>query len=322
MHPRVVHAIAKSAPERGSQGLEPIMVELLITPDYEIADGRHRWQGCITAGMGVKPCLPVRVVSPDEVPDIIVTSVAERYDLSISAKIYMLLPMIEKAVLEGKMKQASTLKKGDSPVDRSSRVTGKMGLEKLASDLGCSTDMLTMARKTASLFKASDERRTKWLNANLGEMEDWELYRAAGGLDATWQTWRARRLVDMGHSVNDPKTAAIIPEDLREVYEAKLFSVEPGESMGLGSINKAVGSYLSTAGGGRSDLQASDENPALHLTLEKKLLSFGKTMWAEKTWNSMSIDHRLDLSIKIADTLATAPEEIRNAVAAKLLKKR
>jgi hypothetical protein len=318
----VVGAIARSAQERSSQGQDPIMVEILITPDYEIADGRHRREGCITAGFGLKACLPARVVSPDEVPDIIVTSVVERYDLSLSAKIYMLLPMIERAALEGKMVRSESLKKGSAAENRLHRFSGKMGLEKLAADLGCSTDMLTLARKTASLFKQSDERRTKWLNANLSEMEDWEIYQGAGGSDATWQNWRARRLVDMGHSLADPKTAAIIPEDLREVYEAKLFSVEPGESMALGSINKAVGSYLSTAGGGRSDLQTAAENPALHLTLEKKLLSFGKTMWAEKTWTTLSLDHRLDLAVKIADTLAKAPDEVKNAVASQLLKKR
>jgi len=311
MHPRVVRSISASVPTRG------IIAELLITPDRKIADGRHRWRGCIQAGLSTKAVLPVKVIDPTTVADVIVTSVAERYDLSVSAKLYMLVPMIEKAVAEGIAARSGTLKRGDSPANPLSGFSGKMGLEKLAEEMGCGLEMLRLARKTVQLFRDSDDRVRKWLQNHLEEAEAWEEWQSVNGDAASWQRWRDARLADMGHSPLDPKCAAIIPEDYREIYEAKLFSVEPGESMGLGAINKAVGSALATKGGQRSDLDKG--NPAIHLTLAKKLDSFSKTMFAQ--WLDLELDHRLNLATGIAEAAMEWPDEVRAAVVAKLKQK-
>lgn len=291
-----------------------IQIRILITPDREIVDGRHRWKGCIAAKMATRECLPYTVVDPANVADLIVMSVAERYDLSVGAKVYMLLPMVEKAVAEGVGERAANLKKGESPENRLDRVSGKMGLKKLAEELGCSDDMLSLARKTAQLFAESDKRIDGWLTRDLEMQASWEEYQGTAGLEARWTNWRAVRLKDMGHDPDEAASAAIIPESYREIYEAKLFSVEPGENMGLGAINKAVGSALATKGQARPDVDAG--NTALHLTLGNKLKSFTKTMFGR--WDDLESSHRLTLAGSVADAASTWPTEVKVAVAAAL----
>lgn len=325
MHARVVASIQRSVPTKG------IISELLITPDREIADGRHRWQGAINARLATQECLPYRVIDPADVADVIVTSVAERYDLSVGAKVYMLLPMVERAVAEGIGARAANSSKGVlsqkcENETRLNRVSNKMGLQKLAEELGCSDDMLTLARKTAQLFKQSDERIDRWLAGNSEWLESWETWQnnpgsgsradAEGLKGGPWTQWRAFTLKDLGHKPEDPATAAIIPENYREVYEARLFSVDPEESMGLGAINKAVGSALATKGNARSDLDG--DNPAMHLTLKKKLASFVTTMFGEKSWGQLAADHRLTLAGEIATSTTHWPDEVKVAVASAL----
>jgi hypothetical protein len=298
-----------------------VLEEIFITRTGDIANGRHRWRGAILAGLATKECLPYQVIDEEAVDSAILIALSARKNYSRSAVAYLARPHIEAALLHKKGQVTRNLpsQKGINTL-LGAKGSGQT-LAEVAAMLNVSVETLKLASTTVRLFADSDKRRNTWLAAHPEEATAWQEYQDITGTESRWQTWRDSRLADMGKALSDRKNAVIIPEDYREVYEAKLFSVEPGESMGLGAINKAVGSCLATAGQPRSDLD-TDTNPGLHLTLAKKLESFGKTMWAEKTWSTLELDHRLELAVKIAETLATAPEEVRNAVASKLLKKR
>lgn len=289
-----------------------VLEELLITPEREIANGRHRWRGAVLAGLATKEVLPYRVVDEEEVDQLILTTLSARKHYSRSAVAYLARPHIEAALLHAKSMAKQNLRAGANPREGINTLSGLKGstFADIAAMLNVSEETLKLASKTVQLFRESDNRIEKWLQAHLDEMESWEDWQTTNGEGASWQRWREVRLVDMGHQLSDPKCAAVIPESFREVYEAKLFSVEPGESMGLGAINKAVGSALSTKGGGRSDLDAT--NPGLHLTLAKKLTSFSSTMFAN--WADLELDHRLNLATQIADAAAKWPDEVRASV--------
>jgi ParB-like chromosome segregation protein Spo0J len=300
---------------QGTIPVSGVIEEILITTDRQIVNGRHRWKGAVMLNMATKPCLPYRVVSDDEVDDIILTTLSARKHYSRSAVAYLARPHIEAALLRAAEIRKAHLKEGASrkPTDQSTGANGSSFAD-IAARLNVSTDLLTLAAKTYQLFKDSDARIQKWLGNDLDMQADWEGWQETNGQDASWTRWREDRLRDMGH--NDPgdaKCAAIIPEDYREIYEGKLFSVEPGESMGLGAINKAVGSALATKGGARSDLDS--KNPALHVTLGNKLKGFTKGMFAK--WQDLGVDHRMELAAGIADATTDWPEEVKAAIVAK-----
>jgi hypothetical protein len=295
-----------------------VLEELLITPARNISNGRHRWRGAVLAGLATKEVLPYRVVDEGEVDQIILTTLSARKHYSRSAVAYLARPHIEAALMSANERRKTGLKAGESSRQSINRLTGLNGssFDDVAEMLNVSVQLLKLASKTVQLFRESDTRIEKWQKSHLDELELWEQWQETNGTDASWQRWREVRLLDMGHQLSDPKCAAVIPESFREVYEAKLFSVEPGESMGLGAINKAVGSALVTKGGGRSDLDVT--NPGLHLTLAKKLSSFSSTMFSN--WAELELDHRLSLATQIADRAAEWPDEVRGAVASKLKK--
>jgi hypothetical protein len=313
--------------------------ELLITADREILNGRHRWKGAIGAGLATKPVLPCRVVDDDDAENIILATLSARKNYPKGGIAYLAGPHIEAAVIRAKAARSKTHFSGQS-TDRltgaqgsgrthshgqsTDRLTGVEGssFDEIAEKLGISVQLLKLASTTIRLFKESDERRQKWLNANLQEAEAWAAWQDAHSEEETapsWQAWRAERLTDMGHRPEDPKAAAVIPDDYREIYEPKIFNVEPGEGMGLGAINKAVGSSLATKGGGRSDLDT--QSPSAAVTLTNKLASFSKTMFGP-VWEAQDIDTRLNLAVKIAESTTSWPDEVKNAVASQLLKKR
>lgn len=301
---------------QGTIPVSGVIEEILITTDRQIVNGRHRWKGAVMLNMATKPCLPYRVVSDDEVDDIILTTLSARKHYSRSAVAYLARPHIEAALLRSKQLRTANLKEGQSrkPTDRTSEANGSSFAD-IAARLNVSTDLLTLAAKTYQLFKDSDARIQKWLGNDLDMQADWESWQETNGQDASWTRWREDRLRDMGH--NDPgdaKCAAIIPEDYREIYEGKLFSVEPGESMGLGAINKAVGSALATKGQARSDVDHG--NPGLHITLGNKLKSFTSTMFGK--WEQLAVDHRMALATDLAASAEKWPEEVKAAVATKL----
>lgn len=294
-----------------------VLEELLITPDRHIANGRHRWKGTVMLNMATKPCLPYRVVDEAEVTNIILTTLSARKHYSRSAVAYLALPHIEAAVLAAaQARKATQFGKTHSSRSTDQSVDREKGssFEELAARLNVSTDLLTLARKTAQLFRDSDARIQKWLGNDLDMQADWEGWQETNGQDASWTRWREDRLRDMGHKPEDAKCAAIIPENFREIYEGKLFSVEPGESMGLGAINKAVGSALATKGQARSDVDHG--NPGLHITLGNKLKSFTSTMFGK--WDQLAVDHRMALATDLAASAEKWPEEVKAAVATKL----
>ena len=296
--------------------------ELLITPDREIANGRHRWKAMSVRPHLTQACLPYRVVAEEDVADIIMETTLERRHMSLSARAFMALDLVEHAVQQAAANSASqgaaNLTKGSRPIQSGVLGKGLSPMQQLARRLGVSDDYLTMARKTEKLFKDSDARREKWLNENPEASEAWDERDTEKQPD--WQTWRAAYLIELGvkDAPDSAAAAAVIPEDYRAIYTARLFSErDPDDDdgpMSLGAINKAVGSALSTKGGTRSDVDK--KNPALHITLGNKLTSFSKTMFGK--WSDLEAGLRIGLATKVADAAAQWPDEVKAAVAAKL----
>ncbi len=286
-----------------------VLQDLFITADGDVVDGRHRWKAAVLEHVPEVPCV---IVPEDQVASIVLATILERRHYTKSARAYLSLPLLEKAVSEGIQRRAAIGKtnikhqKTDS-VGLLSGPASKRGSDDLAERLGISTDMLQLARNTARLFADSDARRQKWLEANPDEAESFQAWvddRPTTALP--WACWRTERLKDMGENAADPKTVRLIPEDYREAYEDLLFSGE----MGLGQINKAVGSALATKGDVRTDL--NKQNPALFLTLGNKLKSFTATMFGD-SWKDLSADHRLDLATKVAQSVELWPDEAQRA---------
>jgi hypothetical protein len=312
-----LHPLLKTQPWMAPIELEALVADireqgvlqaLFITEDDEVVDGRHRWKAARIAGKQV-PCI---VVPKDQVAAIILATILARRHYTKSARAYLALPLLEKAVAESVAKKASNLRKGaKSPENRLNRLSEKKGSDELAEKLGISLDMLQLARNTERLFSQSDNLIEKWLFDHPAEKTRWEEWQEQHPAQALpWASWRGQRLVDMGEKPEDPKTTAIIPENFREAYEDLLFTGE----MGLGQINKAVGSALATKGGNRSDVDKN--NPALHITLTRKLTTFTTTMFG--AWKELSADHRLQLSRDIADSAEKWPEEAQRATYLKL----
>jgi hypothetical protein len=284
---------------------------LEINPGRQIIDGRHRFKGALPVDrMTHLPCI-INADSEGREATIVVMKRAQRCHWTKGALAYALLPEFEIAVQEAVARRAANLKKGgDAPENRliGFREGKGSGAEEIAGRYGISVDLLQLARKTASLFEQSDKAIEKWLFANPHERELWDAF--GRDLDSPWTKWRTERLVDMGESPKDPATAAIIPENYREIYEEQLFAGE----MGLGQINKALGSILATKGGKRSDLDA--DSPALHIALCNKVESFNRTMW--KNWSQIPVAGRAEVIADLSEGLKDWPKEAKTAVFNKL----
>lgn len=286
-----------------------VLQDLFITNDGDVVDGRHRWKAARLEHVKEVPC---QIVPEEQVASIVLATILERRHYTKSARAYLSLPLLEKAVSEGIAKRAAIGKtnirhqKTDS-VGLLTGATTKKGSDELAERLGISVDMLQLARNASRLFSESDSRLADWLESRPEEAESWNNWQEEHPTaPLPWACWRSARLTDMGHSPQDPKTVKIIPENYREAYEDQLFSGE----MGLGQINKAVGSALATKGDARSDVNKG--NPALYLTLGNKLTSFTKTMFGD-SWKELTADHRLELATKVAKSVEEWPDEAQRA---------
>lgn len=286
-----------------------VLQDIFITEGDEVVDGRHRWKAACLAGKSEITC---QVVPEDQISSIILATILDRRHYTKSARAYLSLPLLEKAVSEGIQRRAEQLRVGSkSPKSDSVTFRGKPGSEELADRLGISVDMMKLARNTERLFAESDARVKAWLEANPDLQISWlEFQDAHPTAHLSWASWRTVTLKEDGHNPLDPKSVNIIPEDYREAYEDLLFTGE----MGLGQINKAVGSALVTKGEGRSDL--SKGNPALHITLGNKLKSFTTTMFG--TWKELPFESRIELCGKVAESATEWPDEVQRATFAKL----
>lgn len=280
-----------------------ILQALLITADDEIVDGRHRWRSARHLGLTEVPCT---LVSADDANSIILATILDRRHYSKGARAYLALPLLEKAVSEGVVRRAANLRKSNKPVEKGlNHLSGKNGSEDLAEKLGVSLDMLKLARNTASLFKQSDQVIAKWLLGQPSERELWEAWNQE--MPQAWTQWREDRLLDMGEDPKDAKTAALIPESYREIYEELLFDGE----MGLGQINKAIGGALATKGGIRADKDQSDPHQ-LFYTLGNKVKLLRKNLFG--SWDGLAFEHRGELATRIATDAKGWPDEVRAAV--------
>jgi hypothetical protein len=302
---------------------EGIHEDLLITPSGEIANGRHRWKSFNVPAHRSQACLPCRVVAEGVVPQIILDTTIQRRHLSKSARAFIALDLIGEAVRLAEEQRKKKLKTGThlsrEPINR---VTGKEGspLQQLATLLDISTDMLTLARNTERLFTKSDELLTKWREMNPEPTEQWENRDPERWAD--WADFRVRYLLDVGFQGNPQsgEAAAVIPEDYREIYTARLFSDADADDaegpMSLGAINKALGGIFATKGKQRPD--TNPDTPGLRYGLLNKLNSFSKTMFAEPVWDGLTAEDRLSLAGEIGSRAATWPLEVRIQIAAAL----
>jgi hypothetical protein len=313
-----IHATVKRLPldrevvasiQAGLEDGDQIHDALEINAENEVLDGRHR----LLASLPVKrithlPCWVNGDAEGREATNVILKR-ALRCHWTKSALAYALLPEFEIAVAEAVAARAANLKQGgDSPKRYSIPLREPKGSDDIATKYGVSVEMLKLARHTAKLFGDSDKLIEKWLSGNSHEALKW--HEAARDLDQPWTRWRETRLLDMGHNLKDPATAAVIPENYREIFEAQLFAGE----MGLGQINKALGSILATKGKIRSDLDTGDT--ALHLALCNKVTSFNKTMWAN--WAEIPVPGRTAVIQQLTGCLTDWPQEVRVSLFATL----
>ena len=314
-----IHATVKRLPlDRGviariSEELEggaDINDPLDINEAEEVIDGRHRLFAALTVKRITHvPCV-VRAADGMEATHVIKKR-AQRCHWTKSALAYALLPEFEMAVAEAVARRSATLKRGtELPITDHSALRGQKGSDEIAVKYGVSVDMLQLARHTAKLFTDSDKIIAKWLFANESERNLWGNF--GRDLESPWTKWRTERLVDMGENPRDPTTATLIPEDYREIYEEQLFAGE----MGLGQINKALGSILATKGKTRGDLKDDDAQSGLHLTLCNKLVSFNKTMW--RSWSELPVAGRAEVVNELTAGLAAWPQEAKLATYARL----
>jgi hypothetical protein len=308
-----------------------VVEDLLITPDYEIANGRHRWRA-----MSVKPhlsqaCLPCRVVSEEDVARIILDTTLARRHFGKGARAFMSMDLIAKAVLDGQESRKRNLipgnKSGQNPRGAKSTTfekNGSVGLAELADQLGISEALLKQARAVETCLAKSDAILDKWKDAHPDALESWLEWEDKNP-EAKWQDFRLSWLSDNKLS-GAADHSRLIPEDYRSIYTDRIFAeadeTDGPEFISLGNALKALGSLGlgstpdSTKGKARPDLDP--ENKAPHIQMENKLVTFAKTMWTQTLWGALSGEQRIALAGKVSDNVLEWPDEVKHSVLAKL----
>lgn len=306
---------------------EPMHDPIEITPDKDILDGRHRWRAAKrTERMTLVPC-----VFTDADPEhVVLTKLSQRRHYSKSARAYALRHHAAKVAQASREAAARGLKVGSRhPTQLGHGKKGSETLEELAAKSGLSEELLRQAIKLERDYMTrADKLIEDWLDTQFhaDDRADWFEYQQTH-LDRAmpWSCWRAEKLrVQFGLRDTDPKAVNVIPKNYREIEEDKIFNgvadldADPGgddrKSYSLGASLKAMGSIFATAGKPRPDLDPSQ--PAICITLQNKLRTFTKTMWAQ--WESLSVVERQEVCKSLQENLTEWPVEARRSLFAKL----
>lgn len=188
-----------------------IITELLVTPDNEIIDGRHRWRA---ANRWQMTSVPVRVVAgkaKDELILMQLSTLAHRRHYTPSQRAYIMYPFMERAhqaILDAHEKQLRT---GNvSTISASGGNGGKKGWRTsadLAKSMKVSRDTFDRAAKMHKVFAENNEPRS-------------------------WDDDTLRRL----HLTTKKKWT------LKQVFEPQILDEE--KPMGLGAAMAGIGSVL------------------------------------------------------------------------------
>jgi lambda repressor-like predicted transcriptional regulator len=290
----------------------------------EIGDGRHRELAALRVPQITQ--VECEILAESEFADLIMEMLLQRRHYSKSARAYALRHMAAKAAKAGaearganlvnKVKGGGYRKPTESAFDKKPT---EITLESLALKSDLSTDLLGQAVKLEAWYMPkADQLVADWLQLHPDENEMWLAWQETHPYAAMpWTAWRMQRLAEMGVP-DDATSVHSIPRHWREIEEDKIFNGihDPsGEdcdrlSYSLGSALKAMGSYFATAGKPRPDI--SHENPALHLTLVNKVVSFSKTMWAN--WSDIEPPARMEVLKKLTTAITGGTDEHGKAI--------
>lgn len=305
-----------------ARGVKPeklIHDNLQINAAKEIEDGRHRF----LASLQIEEIhsLPCVTTDDTDVEALVCEKLLQRRHYSKSARAYALRHMAAKAAQAGREGRGANLMPGNKdgsrkPIESAFDKSGTLAT--LAAKSGLSIDLLQQAVKLERDYMSrADKLLADWLELNADEAARWQDFRDLHPtIEMPWSAFRAQVLSDLGQA-DDPKSVNIIPKSWREIEEDKIFNgivEQDGEdddrrSYSLGSALKAMGSYFATAGGTRSDLNGN--SPALYLTLQNKLNSFNKTMWAK--WSDVDPAGRMEVIKDLSASITTWPEDVQRA---------
>jgi ParB-like chromosome segregation protein Spo0J len=169
-------ALVSDIRERGID--QPIIVD----PESQIMDGRHRHRAAKIITLDVVPCI---VRDSSEAGEIIRAAIFQRRHYSKSALAWLALPYVIAATFNGRAKwaaKAASPWKSELPSDLAQAKTQ----EQLADELGLSRETLRQAMAVGELFAARPEVREEFLPRLMaGEASFWNILSAVAGRDAT-----------------------------------------------------------------------------------------------------------------------------------------
>lgn len=304
---------------------EDIRDPLEVTAENEVLDGRHRLKGALrTDRMTLLPC----VLTDADPEAVVLAKLSQRRHYSKSARAYALRHHAANVARNSREAAARGLIPGNKagsrhPTQLGHEKKGSQTLGELAAKSGLSEELLRQAIKLERDYMSrADQLVSDWLAQNEDEARAWYAWLDDRVQPVTpWTVWRKIRLTEMGEK-DDPKSVNIIPRNHREQEEEKIFNGvhDPDgddsdrKSYSLGASLKALGSIFATEGKRRPDLDA--EQPALCITLQNKIKTFTKTMWAQ--WDTLGMPDRVAVCKSLTEQLGEWPEEARRAVFAKL----
>jgi hypothetical protein len=300
---------------------------LQINADKEVEDGRHRLLAALR--IDAIHSLPCEITENSDPEALVCEKLLQRRHYSKSARAYALRHMAARAAQEGaagRMAGAHAARGID--VSRSNRLTSdpKVGtLASLAAKSNLSVDLLQQAVKLEAFYMVkADALIADWLKLNPDYADLWQEFQDGNPtIEMPWSCWRSQRLAHHGFP-DDAKSIHVIPKHWREIEEDKIFNgvVEAdGEdddrrSYSLGSALKALGSYFATAGQPRADVD--EGNGALYLTLQNKVISFSRTMWAK--WQTIEPAGRMEVMKELTAKVVDWPEDVRRSLVVALSK--
>jgi hypothetical protein len=296
---------------------------LQINADKEVEDGRHRLLAALR--IDAIHSLPCEITENSDPEALVCEKLLQRRHYSKSARAYALRHMAAKAAQEGREASARlgglARQKSAMPMESARLNT----LASLAAKSNLSTDLLQQAVKLEAFYMVkADALIADWLKLNPDYADLWQEFQDGNPtIEMPWSCWRSQRLAHHGFP-DDAKSIHVIPKHWREIEEDKIFNgvVEAdGEdddrrSYSLGSALKAMGSYFATAGQPRADVD--EGNGALYLTLQNKVISFSRTMWAK--WQTIEPAGRMEVMKELTSKVVEWPEDVRRSLVVALSK--
>lgn len=259
-----------------------ILTELLITPEGEIIDGRHRWRAARRWQM---PAVPVRVVAEKAREELILiqlSTLAHRRHYTPSQRAFVIYPFVKaahQAILDAHEKRLRSGPKSIiSAACGNDALKGWRTSDELAAHLKISRDTFDRSAKLHKVFEENNQPRS-------------------------WDADTLRRL----HLSTKKKYT------LRQVFEPQILDEE--KPMGLGAAMAGIGMVLEAeAKGGHKGGRPDDVESQLRLFTD----TFKDLDNRYEYWSALADEQKLVARKRIRTSLEKMPEDLLKAFSSEI----